>query len=183
MYRVVAIMGKSASGKDTLLNAICEKFPKLNKKISTTTRPKRDYEVDGVDYFFTDPTQFAQKIIDGDMMEATSFNDWFYGTEKKAFVEDEINIGIFNPDGIRALLEDGRIDLTVVYLTCPDKLRLIRSLNREENPDIEEIFRRFKTDSCDFDGIDFDFIELESNSTSTIEALVKQLTKIILGSF
>ena len=36
-YRLVAIMGKSASGKDIIMNELCKSFPSLHKKISTTT--------------------------------------------------------------------------------------------------------------------------------------------------
>ena len=48
--------------------------------VSCTTRPPRDYEVDGVDYHFLTPDQFAEKVLDGSMLEAASFNGWFYGT-------------------------------------------------------------------------------------------------------
>lgn len=179
-YKVIALMGKSASGKDTILKAVCDKFPNLHKKVSTTTREPRENEVDGVDYFFTNPTDFAQKIIDGDMLEASSFNDWFYGTEKKSFDENKINIGVFNPDGIRALLDDGNVDLEVVYVICPNKTRIIRSLERETNPDIEEVFRRYKTDESDFGDLDFDFSVVLNDGRFTIDELVEQVRKIIV---
>ena len=50
--KLVAFIGKSASGKDTIVNKFCEKYKQVHKKISTTTGPPRDYEKDGVDYYF-----------------------------------------------------------------------------------------------------------------------------------
>lgn len=179
-YKVVAIMGKSGSGKDTILNAVCKEFPNLHRKISTTTREPREHEVDGVDYYFTNATSFAQSIIDETMLEANSFNGWFYGTEIKALREDKINIGIFNPEGVRALMESEEIQLEVVYLICNDKMRIIRSLEREENPNIDEIMRRYKTDKDDFSELEFPFSAVINDGRFSIEELVSQIKTIIL---
>lgn len=85
------------------------------------------------------------------MLEATCFNEWFYGTAKSALSGD-INIGVFNPEGIYSLLESHNKDiyLIVYYVLASGKTRLLRQLNREENPDIDEILRRYKADEIDF---------------------------------
>ena len=41
-------------------------------------------------------------------------------------------------------------NLKIIYIVASDKERLIRQLDREENPDIEEIIRRYQTDNIDF---------------------------------
>ena len=51
-------------------------------------------------------------------------------------------------------MEDNFVDLTVYYVQTSDKERLIRQLNREENPDIQEIIRRFSTDEQDFEDLE-----------------------------
>lgn len=178
--KVVAFMGKSGSGKDTIVNAVHKAFPGLHKKVSTTTRPPRENEVEGVDYYFVDAEQFAQKVIDLEMIEASDFRDWFYGTEMKALKEDKINIGVFNPNGVRALKEDSRIELLVFYVVASDQLRLIRALSRESNPDIEEIFRRYHTDKEDFSDIDFGFVPLVNNGKETIEDIVQIVKENII---
>lgn len=153
MYKVIALMGAAGSGKDTLQNALIleatRKNIPVNKIISCTTRPPRDYETE-LDYHFLSNDNFAEKVLNGDMLEATSFNGWFYGTSIDSLSIDKLNIGIFNPDGIRTLQEDSRINLLCFYIYASDKIRLIRQLNREENPDIDEIIRRYKTDKEDF---------------------------------
>lgn len=154
-YKILALMGPSGSGKDTVLKEVLKKNPKeFNKIINCTTRPMREGEVDGVDYFFISPETFAEQVLNFDMIEATNFNDWFYGTSKSALVSDIINIGVFSPEAIEALLESPDIELMVLELAASDKTRLLRQLNREANPNVHEIIRRFKADEEDFADLD-----------------------------
>ena len=52
--KILAIMGKAGSGKDTIVRKIIKKnlIPNAVPIVSCTTRPPRDYEVDGKDYHF-----------------------------------------------------------------------------------------------------------------------------------
>ncbi|MEG1726209.1 MAG: GTPase, partial [Anaerovoracaceae bacterium] len=83
-YKVIAIVGKSGAGKDAILNALCDKYKGLNKIISTTTRPIREGEVEGVSYHYVTGDEFGEKVVNFEMIEACDFRDWFYGTELKA---------------------------------------------------------------------------------------------------
>lgn len=147
--KIVAIMGKSASGKDTLAGHLKRINTNLNAIVSCTTRPKRDYETNGIDYHFYTNEEMAEKVFNGDMLECTVFNDWVYGTSIQSLDKDKINIGVFNPEGVESLREAG-LDVYCIYVECNDKERLIRSLNREVNPDVDEIVRRYGTDAKDF---------------------------------
>ena len=117
------------------------------------------------------------------MIEACDFRDWFYGTELRALDKDKINIGVFTPDGVRALLEDSRIDLYVLYIISPDKERIIRSLKRENNPDINEIFRRYKTDKEDFSELDFQYYPIMNYGYVSIDDLVQVAKERIVEKF
>jgi len=151
MYKIVALFGESGAGKDTTLKAVCENTD-FNKIITCTTRPKRDYEVDGIDYHFLTIPQFSEKVLNGDMIEATTFNeDWFYGTDIKTLKEDKINIGVFNPGSIECMFGNPDLELHLIYISASDKVRLLRNLNREANPDCREICRRFLADKKDFE--------------------------------
>jgi guanylate kinase len=119
--------------------------------ISCTTRPKREGEVDGVNYFFLTLGEFFQKNAQGEMLETSTCRDWYYGTPIDGLSADAINVGVFNPEGVRSLMEDSRVDLYVVQVIASDKVRLLRSLHREENPDVDEIVRRYLTDKKDFE--------------------------------
>lgn len=157
--KILALFGKSASGKDTIQKWITTNFPALTKGIvSCTTRPPRDGEQEGVDYFFLTDEQFAAKVLDGSMLEATSFREWFYGTALDQLDPDKINVGVFNITGIECILQDSRLDVEPVWVHASDKTRLLRSLNRESNPDCAEICRRFQADEKDFNEMDdFDY--------------------------
>lgn len=180
MYKIVALIGEAGTGKDTLMQKILTDYPgKFNEIISCTTRPPREGEIDGVNYFFIDQEEFAYKVLNYEMLEATNFNDWFYGTSYDTLRSDVLNIGIFNPDGIRAIEGRSDIDLRVFKITCSDKIRLLRQLNREKNPNVDEIIRRYKTDKEDFCDLEFTYYEIENNSEKDLElgtyAILSQL--------
>lgn len=164
MYKIIALIGEAGSGKDRIMKEVLAAAPiAFNEIISCTTRPPREGEVDGVNYFFIDAEEFAYKVLNYEMLEATSFNDWFYGTSYDSLRSEIPNIGVFNPDGVRALQGRNDIELTVFRITCLDKIRLLRQLNREDNPNVDEIIRRYKTDKEDFFDLEFSYIEVENN--------------------
>lgn len=172
--KIVALMGEAGSGKDTILHKIMEKYPSyFHEIVSCTTRPPREGEKDGINYHFLSIDEFTRKILNGDMLEATEFNNWHYGTDRESLTIDKINIGVFNPEGIRCLQEDDNIELYVFYVRAADKQRLLRQLNREENPDVDEIVRRYKTDTQDFGYLeDIRYQTLENNTLEDIDVAI-----------
>ena len=91
-YQVIALYGASGSGKDTILKWVVSHYPKLHLIVSCTTRPMRDGEVDGLDYHFVTEEEMMEQILSGEMLEATEFRGWFYGTQTSALSEDTVNI-------------------------------------------------------------------------------------------
>lgn len=163
--KVVALMGKAGAGKDALLHKIMEKYgDEFASIISCTSRPPREGEVDGINYHFLTSEQFAEKLMDGDMIEAVVFRDWCYGTSYDSLNPDKINIGVYNPQGVGILLDmEYDIDLYPIMVNCRDKTRLLRQLNRESDPDCKEIVRRFEADAEDFGNSVWDKINLPDN--------------------
>lgn len=158
MYNIIALMGEAGSGKDRTMQAALEANPNLHEIISCTTRPMRQGEAHGVNYFYYTPEQFGQKVLDGEMLECTVFNDWFYGTSYDSVRSDGvINIGVFNPTGVESLLARPDCNVIVFWIKCNDKTRLLRQLNREKDPDVREVVRRFQADYNDFDGLETEF--------------------------
>ena len=180
MYNIIALIGEAGSGKDSIMQNILKKRPlQFNEIISCTTRPMREGEAEGVNYFYLTPEEFANKILNGEMLEATSFNDWFYGTTYESLRSDCTNIGAFNPDGIRAMSGMPDISVTVYKVCCSDKTRLLRQLNRETNPNVDEIVRRYKTDKEDFFDLEFRYVEVENEDKEDLDlatnAILSQL--------
>lgn len=151
--KVIAIIGKAGSGKDTIATALVNQYPLVfNNIISCTTRPIREGEQEGINYYYLSEEEFKQRT---DMLETTNFNGWYYGTSKNNLSRDKINVGVFNPQGIRSLLLNKDIDVFIYHVRASDKTRLLRQLNRENDPDVKEIIRRFSADEKDFEELGF----------------------------
>lgn len=175
-YKIIALIGKAGAGKDALMKRILSKCDyKWHEIVSCTTRPPREGEVNGVNYFFLTKEQFGDKMLNHEILEASIFNDWFYGTEYESLRSDCINIGVFNPDGIYALLDRPDIDLKVYYVRASAKARLLRQLNREDNPNVDEIVRRYTADEKDFYDLDFEYTEINNESLSDFESATQQI--------
>ena len=106
------------------------------------------------------------------MLEVAHFNDWFYGTSYETLRSDIINLGVFNPTGIETMLSMPNIELTVFYIYAKDKTRLLRQLNREEDPDCMEIMRRYRTDLMDFEILEFDHTVLPNETMQDLQDAV-----------
>ena len=165
-YQLVALIGKAGSGKDTILKDVVRayKLP-MNIIVSYTTRPMREGETEGKEYHFISEETFKQMINNNQMLEYVQFNNWWYGTGISCLDDSKINIGIFNPSGIKSLINFPEIDLQIYYIHASDKQRLLRQLNREEYPDIKEIIRRYSADEEDFKNINFNNMQILFNET------------------
>ena len=150
--KFVALVGASATGKSTVERILQEDYGH-NRCVSITTRPMRDYERDGVDYHFLTVADIDQLEEEGLLAERTCFNGWHYGLTV-AEVEDG-GVVVIEPNGLRQIIEKvGRENVFVVYLTYPDKERLIRSLVARNDNDVDEVIRRFQADKKDMQGME-----------------------------
>lgn len=145
--KVLAIMGEAGSGKDTVATRLVEMLPdKCCNVVSYTTRPKREGETNGVNYWFVSEEEYKEMT----MFESTCFNSWYYGSALPSYNKSKVNVVVMNPESARALRSHPAIDLKVVRLQVSPKERLMRQLARETNPNVTEIIRRWGTDEEDF---------------------------------
>ena len=174
---IIALFGAAGSGKDTIQKEIAKQSPFLfHEIISSTTRPPREYEQDGVDYKFISDADSKRYLNNNDYLEYAEFRGWRYGTLKTSIRQDKINIGVFNLSGVKQLLKLSREEYLIIpiYIQASDKTRLLRQLNREEDPDCTEICRRFNTDAEDLasKNIDFWYLDVWNDGEVSAEALV-----------
>lgn len=148
--KLIVLFGPSGSGKDTLLNFLVQTQKNINKVISYTTRAKRDYEVEGIDYHFVDANTFAEKLLKGEILEATDWGGNIYGTSIEDLEKYKINIKILDIEGIECLMDIPWLEVYPIFIACEDKERLIRCLTREKSPDCEKICERFLEDNKRF---------------------------------
>lgn len=176
-YKIIALFGPAGSGKDYIQKSIMQTHygkDHLNEIISCTTRPPREGEKDGVDYHFkTSQSDFFSIPL----IECSCFRGWWYGTSTDHLSIDKINIGVFNIKGICSLLEDEQIDCFPIYIKTYPKLRLLRQLQREANPNCEEIARRFLADQKDFLNIPFHY-HIIFNNTDEVKPIIHDIIKL-----
>ena len=161
MGRIICLMGKSAAGKDTIFKELMsDQKLDLTRIVPYTTRPVREGEQDGVEYFFTEEAAFRQLQEDGKVIESRAYHTchglWRYFTVNDRQLQDErrnyIIIGTL--EAYRNLQDYfGKERMLPIMVELEDGTRLQRALDRErgqECPKYEEMCRRFLADSEDF---------------------------------
>ena len=156
MSKIIILIGKSSTGKDTIYREILNRT-NLGKIVPYTTRPIRTGEKHGVDYFFvTDDfiEENRDKIIEIRTYD-TIHGKWSYFEMNDLQLESNKDlIFITTLEGYKGFLEYfGSEKLVPIYITVDDGLRLQRALDRErkqENPKYAEMCRRYLSDSDDF---------------------------------
>lgn len=161
MGKIFCIMGKSATGKDTIYERLL-KDEELNLKriIPYTTRPIRDHEEDGREYHFVteaDVTKLQEKGLIVEMREyLTVYGPWKYFTVNDGNIKlnEENYFLIGTVEGYVSVRDYFGADVVKpIYVEVEDGDRLLRAIAREKKQDIpkyEEMCRRFLADSKDF---------------------------------
>ena len=148
----IILVGKAASGKDHLRKVLHGRG--FTYGISYTTRPPREGEIDGHDYYFITEDEFKKKIDNGFWYEWIQFNGWYYGTSNDQFKRD-CNLFIMTPKGISHIDPIDRKECTIMYLDISIEERTQR-LNARHMPG-DSLKRRIEADEFDFkDFTDYD---------------------------
>ena len=159
MGKIFYLMGKSASGKDTIYKRVKEQVPELKTIVIYTTRPIREGERDGVEYFFVNENQLQELQQAGKVIELRQYNTihgpWKYFTvDDGQFDRDDHLVAIGTLESYVQLKKYfGEEKVVPFYIEVEDGLRLERALSRERaqsEPKYEEMCRRFLADSADF---------------------------------
>jgi guanylate kinase len=156
------IMGKSASGKDHIYQSLLEdKDLKLGTVTLYTTRPMREGEVDGREYFFVDDKKASELEMAGKIIELRAYNTqlgiWKYFTVDDGQIDlesgqDYLVIGTLEAYEMY-VKHYGKDQIVPIYIEVDDDIRLIRAIERErkqKNPRYDELARRFLADCDDF---------------------------------
>ena len=144
MNKRVIIVGKGGSGKDHLRKSLSEMGYKYC--VSHTSRPSREGEEDGVDYFFVSIGEVSDPdFLEKNFYEWVTFNGWFYGTSVSEFKQSDLLI--MTPSGVEKLRHEDRKDSHIIYLDIPEEIRRQRLLSRRDADDVE---RRLEADQADF---------------------------------
>ena len=161
MANMFYIMGKSATGKDTVYNKIKQEI-NINNYVLYTTRPIRTGEQEGVDYFFVTANQILEFEKQGKVIESRTYNTvhgpWTYATIADEQLEQEgdiLTVGTLESyvkvkDYFK---ENEEVDIKPIYIAIDEEERRKRAEAREarqKEPKYAEMERRLKADNKDF---------------------------------
>lgn len=159
MGKIFYLMGKSASGKDSIYKELKVRMPELKTIVIYTTRPIREGERDGVEYHFVTEDVLQQLQQDGKVIELRAYDTvhgiWKYFTADDGQFdapEDYLAIGTLESYGA-LICYFGQEKVVPIYIEVEDGIRLQRALERErmqKTPRYEELCRRFLADAQDF---------------------------------
>jgi guanylate kinase len=145
--RLVVLSGPSGVGKDSVIELIRARSPWVWLSVSLTTRPRRDYEVDGVHYNFVTRPEFERMVAGDQLLEWAEFAGNLYGTPR-APVQARLAAGI--PVLLKIDLQGARQvraampDALLVFLAPPSPEELKRRLVGRGTEDEETIRRRLE---------------------------------------
>ena len=145
--RLTVLSGPSGVGKDSVIELIRARSPWIWLSVSVTTRPRRDYEVDGTHYHFVDRAEFGRLASTGQLLEWAEFAGNLYGTPRAA-VEEKLRRGL--PVLLKIDLQGARQvrasmpEAQLVFLGPPSWEELKRRLVGRGTDDPETVRRRLE---------------------------------------
>lgn len=154
---MIILIGKTASGKDTILNKLVKDYG-FKKMVTYTTRPMRPGEIQGETYHFVTDEEFQRLVKDGFFLEYKEYHTnqgtWYYGSAASDFKGDTLyKIVILTPDGYRDYLEKNPDEIHISLYISADNDVILQRL-RQRGDDEEEIKRRMEHDDKDFEGVE-----------------------------
>lgn len=160
MGKIFYLMGKSSSGKDTIFKELKKRISSLQTVAIYTTRPMREQEKNGEEYFFVDEKTLQKFQKEKKVIELREYHTvhgiWKYFTadDGKIKLEDHNYLMIGTLESYEKMCSYfGNQSMVPIYVEVEDGERLFRALSRErtqEFPKYSEMCRRFLADTKDF---------------------------------
>jgi len=142
---ILVLSGPSGAGKSTLLKEVINDIGECYFSISTTTRPIRDGEKDGVDYYFVSKEEFKQDIEDEMFLEYANVHGNYYGTSIKP-VKKALKLGklvIFDIDVQGNTVVTNRLgDITTSVFISPPTLSELKQRLEARKTDTQDVIDR-----------------------------------------
>ena len=179
---LIIISGTTCAGKGTVIKKLLEKNDNLALSISYTSRPKRENEIEGVDYYFVTKEEFEEKIKNGDFLEYAQVQyDAYYGKKKKEVI-DLLNSG---KDCILEIDVQGAKQIKklypetiLIFIMAPSMNEVKKRIKARGMENNEQIIERFKVAYNEINEINhYNYVVVNDN----VDAAVKKVEAILIS--
>jgi len=181
--KLIVFSAPSGAGKTTIVKKILREYPEIIFSISATTRPKRDTEIDGVEYFFLSESDFKKKIENDEFIEWEKFYDYYYGT-LKSFITANIEAGktVLLELDVKGAITIKRLYpyAHLIYISPPSFEELVNRLRQRNTENESDFLKRIERAKMELELKDqFDYV-IENQDLQTAISESKSLVQKIL---
>jgi len=188
--KIYCIIGESCTGKDTVLTKLLQTRKDLTPIITYTTRPMRDGEKNGKEYYFVTKQSFDKLWSSYSIIEYRKYNtihgEWLYFTARDNQIDEKSDkkyIIITTLYGVKKFKELYGNCVIPIHLYVNDRDRILRCFARETNGsnDYVEMCRRFVSDTKDYSQEMFDKFKIPDTRiiNNDINLTIDEINKII----
>lgn len=171
----IVLAAPSGAGKTSLARALVERHADIVFSISATTRPRREYERDGVDYYFVDDAGFDAMLAAGELLESAWVHGRRYGTPLRGIREPlargetvVLDIDVQGARQVRASMPEA----VLVFVLPPTADELLRRLSSRASESGAEQLERMRTAREELRSIDgFDYVVVNDDFDAALAVL------------
>lgn len=185
---LIIISSPSGGGKDAVIRALLKIFPHSARLVTTTTRPKRPREKNGVDYNFINLKQFQDKLKNNEFLEHNVYSNNYYGAEKaqleNLLLKNNIVFTNIDVNGKKSLETKPYRQLSI-FLQPDDLENLKKRIIKRGGLNPMQITKRLQTAKQEMAaGADYDYqiINQEGHLTHTVKQTAKIITQEITNA-
>ena len=191
MKNIIVISAPSGAGKTTLCSKLQRRKPHIKFSVSCTTRPKREHEVDGVNYYFLSEQEFTEKVQNNKFIEFEIVHGYFYGTLRKTFedalTQQEMILFDVDVNGAMAIKSNYSENTYTIFILPPSLDDLKKRLIQRGSETEERINKRLERTAQEMEYKDkFDACIINDDLAIAAEELNKLITKqnkgVVYGS-
>ena len=191
MKNIIVISAPSGAGKTTLCSELQRRKPHIKFSVSCTTRPKRDHEVDGVNYHFLSENEFMDKVQNNEFIEFENVHGYFYGTLRKtledALTEQKMILFDVDVNGAMTIKSNYSDNTCTIFILPPSLDDLKKRLIQRDSETEERINKRLERTAQEMEYKDkFDACIINDDLAIAAEELNKLITKqnkgVVYGS-
>ena len=191
MKNIIVISAPSGAGKTTLCSELQRRIPHIKFSVSCTTRPKRDHEVDGVNYHFLSEHEFMEKVRNNEFIEFENVHGYFYGTLRKtledALTKQEMILFDVDVNGAMTIKSNYSDNTCTIFILPPSLDDLKKRLIQRGSETEERINKRLERTAQEMEYKDkFDACIINDDLAIAAEELNKLITKqnkgVVYGS-